>query len=474
MLPKNLRYGNKVESAAAKSYRTNIQPQNGTGTYQMGDTITLNIPTRANLVLATTESYLKFTVAYTNGTAAQSIRLDSCGAHGLIQRIRIWHGSNLLQDIDNYGLLAKMLFDVQVSTDSIYGKMNVISGTRNDLVLTLPTAAAAGTAGVANAGQIDTAIATALAPLSAANVSALQVNSGELIGTGIANGIVNSVTYSLNLISLIGTLCSQQYFPLFACTSAPLRAEIILVDQPYKAYVGSDALAGSFAISNCEYVANFIELSDVAMGMIQQSLQGSPLQFVVPDYRNFGGSYATTNGTASQYSFPIPAKFSSLKSLFVTNRDKGTGTVRFFPYSCVTNYISDYYFRVGSQIMPSKAPSTIQEQFCELLKAVGSISDLNHQPSIEKASYSQSATAQFTTANHLTNSSGSFYIGLDLENYANSSKDSIFAGYNSNTDDIFAVLNYGQNVATTTNRLDAFALFDCVVVLENNTAYVRY
>jgi hypothetical protein len=31
-----------------------------------------------------------------------------------------------------------------------------------------------------------------------------------------------------------------------------------------------------------EYVANFIELSDGAMGLIQGSLQGQPLQFVVP------------------------------------------------------------------------------------------------------------------------------------------------------------------------------------------------
>jgi len=46
----------------------------------------------------------------------------------------------------------------------------------------------------------------------------------------------------------------------------------------------------SIALSNVEYVANYIELSDVAMGMIQQSLQGQPLQFVVPSYRNYGSS----------------------------------------------------------------------------------------------------------------------------------------------------------------------------------------
>ena len=43
MLPKNLRYGSKVESASAKSYRSNIAPMNGTGTYGLNDTIIINI-----------------------------------------------------------------------------------------------------------------------------------------------------------------------------------------------------------------------------------------------------------------------------------------------------------------------------------------------------------------------------------------------------------------------------------------------
>jgi len=113
MLPKNLKYGSKVESAVARSSRVNIAPQNGTGNYGLGDTIILNIPTRNNLVLAPTESYLKFRCAVTSQAADNAFRWDSCGSHGLIQRIRIFHGSNLLQDIDNYGLLAKILFDLQ-------------------------------------------------------------------------------------------------------------------------------------------------------------------------------------------------------------------------------------------------------------------------------------------------------------------------------------------------------------------------
>ena len=59
MLPKTLKYGSKIESAYARSMRSNIAPQNGTGPYNLGDTIILNIPTRAGLVLVPSESYLK-------------------------------------------------------------------------------------------------------------------------------------------------------------------------------------------------------------------------------------------------------------------------------------------------------------------------------------------------------------------------------------------------------------------------------
>ena len=73
----------------------------------------------------------------------------------------------------------------------------------------------------------------------------------------------------------------------------------------------------------------------------------------------------------------------------------------------------------------------------------------------------------------VTAQSNSFFIGLDLENYANSSKDTIFTGYNSNTDDIFAIMTFAPTT-TVTARFDAFALFDEVVVFENNTAYVKF
>ena len=121
--------------------------------------------------------------------------------------------------------------------------------------------------------------------------------------------------------------------------------------------------------------------------------------------------------------------------------------------------------------------------FAEVCKSIASISDLNHHPSIELASY----TVDLTTANNdamntLTAAtmntsnvnSGSFYVGLDLENYANSDKSQIFAGWNSSTDDIYYIPTFAANATTPTVRFDAFALFDSLLVFENNTCYVKY
>ena len=118
--------------------------------------------------------------------------------------------------------------------------------------------------------------------------------------------------------------------------------------------------------------------------------------------------------------------------------------------------------------MPSKAPDNKTEMFAELLKAIGSMSDLNFQPSIEQASYELATTIQNDAANFRYIHSGSFYIGIDLENYVSAPKDTMFAGYNSNTDDIFAVINLTPS-ADLTPRFDAFAMFDSTLTFINGT-----
>ena len=481
-LPLPLKYGGKIESAPSRSSRLNLAPQNGTGNYNLGDTIIFNLPCRNNVLLVPSESYLKLNLKVTNSDAQTgSYRFDSCGAHSIIRQIRIWSGSNLLSDIDSYSTLAKMLFDLQVPTSASYGKYSALAGTRSDLVITSTGQTPVVGAGTVVNGVTVTQTGAGIVSSELAGVLnslvVSQSNNGDLFTAGLLSGSSSTTTtYCLNLITLLGALCQNNYFPLFACQNSTIRMEITLHDNLQKIFGLATTSAtlglGSLTVSNVEYVCNLIELGDGAMSMVNDSLQGQPLQFVVGDWRNF--QYTTAVTANALINVPIAAKFASLKSLFMVTRDQ-FNKATYYPNSSITCGLLSYYYRVGAQIIPSKAPNSQPEFFSELMKAIASMSDLSHMPSIDKASYAivaSNAQTPATIANGST-SSGSFYIGIDMESYPNASKQTCYAGWNSNSDDIFCSLQYGTTTATSM-RFDSFANFDTLLVFENGVAYARF
>ena len=470
MLPKNLKYQNKVESASANAYTSNIAPQNGTGPYSAGQTIIINIPTRQNLCLIGSESTLKFNLTVTPGADAAYVRLDRGGANGVIQRLRLYSGSNLLEDVDAYGLLVANLISLQKSTASTKGKFNISNGTTPSDMVSINF--------VTNANAITAPNGT----LWTASGNSFIAPRGEKLITTTENAVVTAAagslarTYSISLLSILGTLGSQ-YVPLFAMTSSPLRLELQLVANA-NMFCCSDQALASFSLTNVEYVASFLELSDSSMSIINQSLGGQPLQYVIPSFRNYVYTYALPT-TALQVNAPIPAKFSSLKSLFGVMRDNANTAATFFPMSSCHYNLSSYNLRIGSKIIPAKAPSTMSEFFIEACKAIGSVSDINHCPSLNMYSYNKSinaANAETATIMSQTSISNTFIIGCDLEVYSNAEKESIFSGYNSTTDDIFIQLQFGGDLgaAIASLRFDFFALYDSLLVCENNTSYCKF
>lgn len=330
--------------------------------------------------------------------------------------------------------------DYVAPEDMIHGKGNILMGTR---------------AGYAVSGT------------SGSTGEALPVNSGAIL--------TNNAVFNLNLISLIGSLSATKYIPLFAMTAAPLRLEIQLVGNVNRAVAvadaGTDNIA-SWSLNNVEYVGEFLELSDSAISTIMAGAQ-SPLQYVLPSFRNY--QWTASVQTGIQVSMPVPAKFSSLKSLFVTSRVSAdaNGAVQRFPLASIKNGLSSFQFRIGSQVVPSKAPSTDPEFAVEAFKCFASIADLNHQPSIDLAAFTAGRATLNDAATAAQTNSGSFLIGLDCEVYAGADKNAYFAGLNTNTDDVYMQATYGT--ATTLDmRYDAFANYDQVLVCENGVAYVRF
>ena len=446
MIPANLKYQSKVESAPARRYLTLIQPQGGTGTYNPGDTITINIPTRANTALVPSESYLRGNFNLIASGAATSSCLESCGWHQFIQRVRVFHGSNLLEDIDNYGQIAKIMYDFQAPEDAVKGRFSITSGTNPDFSVATGGAIAADTL-----------------------LNARSVNRGRALGALAA--ATTTFPFAINLVSLVGALAGEKYLPLWEMTAAPLRVELVLQSSLIKSMMVEGGAGLNFTATGINYAGEFLELPDSAVSAIKSG-SSSPMQMVLPSYRSYTNSAAiTTAGT--QVSFPIPAKFSSLKNIFVATRTTA-GTAAQYPSSHCVFGLTSYNFRVGSEVLPSTAPTSIPEIYNEAVKCFGSLADLQVQPSIDNTAYSLNVPhTAVGLIQASTEDSGAFLVGIDMEIYQNADKSSIFAGSNTNTSDIFYIVNHTP-AADVTILQTAFACYDQVLVYENGVCYARY
>jgi hypothetical protein len=466
-LPKNLLYANKVDSMGARPYTSNIQPQ-GAQTYSANDVMIFNIPCNRNTVLSPHDAYLKFTMTGTNGATAQPwVRLSKAGAHGFIQRIRVFHGSTLLEDLDNYGNLLAQLVTHQRASDNVCNKGSVVEG--------FDESPAVNVASVYNINAI-----RGMRISNAAYGTAADVANG-LLAIG---GTTPAKTFCLPLVSILGTL-TDKYLPLFAMTSAPIRLEVQLVSSAIIPFVSLTAMA-SFAITNVEVIGSFIELSDQALAIVQQASGGAALTMAVDRYSSLV-SNATLNNAVTNVSAPVPFKYSSVQAILNTIRQHASGAITFDAFGSFNYNINEYYYSFGSETLPTKHPGSSssgggdhQTMFNYYCSALGSPAALDYSPFISLYSYDTlaipvaSTETANTAANNLTTISGSFGIGQELVSYPSANQDQMFSGRNTSTEDIYHNLIFNANATTPAVRLDYYCLHHAVIICENGQAQIRY
>jgi hypothetical protein len=256
-------------------------------------------------------------------------------------------------------------------------------------------------------------------------------------------------------------------------TGSPLRIELQLVSNIASLIICNDnyptaANVRSFC-DNVEYVANMMELSDSGMSMVKSAVGNGPVNWVVQDYRNYAFN-ATLGTTETTLSVPIPAKFNSLNSLFMTFRLQAntSGAATFSATESCQFSLTDYFFRIGSKTVPTKPPATIPEFLSEFLRSIGSVSDINHESNLRYSQYAQ----PIPVAND--GATASFYVGIDLESYSSTPLDTVYSGLNTSTDDIFANLRFAGQGAARNVRIDTYALYDVLINIENGQCQTFY
>jgi hypothetical protein len=439
-LPSKLLYNNKINASYARNFNSVIQAQNSQN-YGLGQTAIFNIPCMRNQVLSGSDTMLSLRLRMANGASINNdVYLNKGGIASAIQRLRIFSGSQLLCDIDNYGNLINLLTAWQSSYEHVLGKLQILQG------------------------------------------------CGMGRGIQLLNTVTNAASAEIDfnfcfpLLSILSL--TDNYVPLWAMASnGSLRVEVQFVDSLTK-FVGAHtavttSTAGANALfSDCKLIANFVELSDSAMAIIENSLEGKPVQWVCQSYANY--VFTTTLGTSTtQVSVPIPAKYNSLKALYITMRSTDAGAVTRYSDDFCKYFLSQYTTRIGSRVIPAEPPTTISQFACEMERALGSASSRISPGSYNSFQLTRDEPTTVSAvsvdgSNNNAGFSGAFAVGIETESYSSAPMGSVYQGLNTSTDDIFWQGTFGAQGANTVVRFDAYASYDQLITIDNGQVMVQY
>ena len=152
-LPSDANFELKPSGVRSRQYRASILPTNKS-VFSPSDLCVMYVPAgRRNTYLDTSQSYLRMTIKNTDGTAATATTAGNSGnsffldntAACVINRLDIFHASNLLESIQQYNVLFNYIMDCNISTAQKLGLSSML-GTAQTIGYMANSNVAAGTA----------------------------------------------------------------------------------------------------------------------------------------------------------------------------------------------------------------------------------------------------------------------------------------------------------------------------------------
>ena len=382
------------------------------------------------------QSYLKYTV--NNNDTTYTLSFDN-GAWSPINRIDIFHGSNLLESIQQANVLYSFLYDFETNASQRVGLSN-ISGTN---------------------GQV----AYPRQGLGIPVASSATVPSGVTVAIPVLSGVIG--------------MCLDKYLPVCALAD-DIRIEITWETQNQGMVYNT---AGSaWSISGVELELTYIELQDESLAIVNSE---SPLNGTIFLHGNSWRHYVSTlpTGTSGVYSTLVPSRQASLKSLVCCPR-RATEIASATSYSIssrINPNISSYSWRIGSSIIPAKNIQLINSNktimsFCEAYMEIQKMfHSMNHPEFAGCFPFAHYNVADNATADTTVGGGGilvpnggstsylnAFAIGQNLETYSQKD-DVIINGMNTLSSQVFFEANI--NTATVASyTLDFYANFDQILV----------
>jgi hypothetical protein len=268
-LSDSLVYAPKPSAVSSSKARWN-QPSYNKSTYNPGEVVMINIPTgRRGSFLNTRMSYLKFKVTNTGTDAGHTIAADYNIA-SIFSRLELYHGSNLLEQIHEYGLLVNLWHDMTGSSAA--------HGTTSNL-------------------------------LEGQNVAS-SLRTGEAIAGANASRV-----FCIPLLSGIVGVLQSKYIPTGDMIAGDLRLELTLAEA--KTGVVAAGAVPKYTVSEVELMLEYTDLASDAARMVSQSNSGG----YMISFDSFAVYASSQESGAAGMNVLIPARYSSLKTLFTVIRE---------------------------------------------------------------------------------------------------------------------------------------------------------
>ena len=444
-----------------------------------GATMRFTLPCQANTYLmpnVTLNVGVKFVDELNTLTTNQEkfVNFDG-GASSIIDRIRIFHGSQLLEDIQEYSRIRKLVTDITQDPANTGTIGNLLQGEapgsepQARIVAAAPAAVNQASANV---------LLQALQTLNQIPTPrACEYNGSNADNSTFTNGETHNFVISL-MSGVIGSMC-QKAFPAHACTGSPLRVEIDLASRD-KAIVSSivPTVRPGWSLVDCELHATYVQVSSNAQALIDQATGGV---YGLNTY-TYTHAQQTLDAAASSSTILLPFAYSSLKHV-VSGIYTGTPGIRDYNISGRhRDFITSVHWQIGAARVPSQPLQGIEEIIAGALECYGVSSDLlqicnhiDHHLGLTNVSGTAGVTQTLDggTINH-TPDIGKFCLGLDAEAFgATSSATRIENGINTTAIQMYVVVSASEAYGNA-HELHTWGQYDMLVSCQNGQAYARF
>jgi hypothetical protein len=245
-------------------------------------------------------------------------------------------------------------------------------------------------------------------------------------------------------------------------SAGDLRVELTLAannDGVTIPAAGQTVGAKTWEVSDVELMLEYVELNSEAARMISQQNSGG----YAISFDSFA-NYASTVTAGKNANILIPARYSSLKTLFSVFRlqtDVGKADAK--TISSRANPVTDdgqWYYSIGGKNVPSTPVKSNTEAFAEMAKSIHAFGAIDHTCMIQRSTWIAEA--------------GTYIVAADLETLAHKSK-LTESGINTLSANTHLIMQFGgANGLAAPLRVDTFAHYDAILLIQNGVCSVQF